>query len=73
MTSNIFPNPANQNKNPETEKPKRRKHRDWSGAIVGLLIGMAGMFAARLGHIWIGFDIFAQFLIQFVFLHWLVP
>ena len=68
MTYNIFPNPANQNKSPETEKPKRRKHRDWSGAIIGLLVGMAGMFAARLGHIWIGFDIFAQFWMQFTFL-----
>ena len=67
MTSNLFPSPANQNRIPEPEKTKRRKHRDWSGATVGAIVGLAGLFCARLGQIWIGFDIFAQFWIQFAF------
>ena len=67
MTSQFLPGPANQNLQPEKTKPKHL-HRDWSGATVGLLFGMAGMFAGRLGQLWIGFDIFAQFWIQFVFL-----
>jgi endonuclease/exonuclease/phosphatase (EEP) superfamily protein YafD len=65
VTSNIFPSPANQNTSPERNK---HKHRDWSGATIGAIIGLAGLFCARLGHIWIGFDIFAQFWMQFFFL-----
>ena len=65
MTSHIFPSPANQNKSPELKKRKRHRHRDWSGATVGAIFGFAGLFCARLGHIWIGFDIFAQFWMQF--------
>ena len=68
MTSHLFPSPANQNKTPLQEQAKRHKHRDWSGAMVGAAIGLAGLFAARLGQLWIGFDIFAQFWIQFFFL-----
>lgn len=68
MTSDYLSSPANQNKSPESEKPNRRKNRDWSGATIGLAIGLAGLFGARLGQIWIGFDIFAQFWIQFAFL-----
>ena len=68
MTSDYLSSPANQNKAPEPKNPKRHKHRDWSGATVGLIIGLAGIFAARLGEIWIGFDIFAQFWIQFAFI-----
>lgn len=67
MTSQQFSSPANQNKAPEPQKPKRRKHRDWSGATIGLFLGVAGLFAARLGQLWIGFDIFAQFWMQFIF------
>ena len=68
MTSHIFPSPANQNKSPEAEKRKHHRHRDWSGATVGAIIGLAGLFCARLGQIWIGFDIFAQFWMQFFFI-----
>jgi endonuclease/exonuclease/phosphatase (EEP) superfamily protein YafD len=67
VTANFFPSPANQNKIPENQKNKR-KHRDWSGAMVGVAIGLAGLFGAKLGQLWIGFDIFAQFWIQFFFL-----
>jgi endonuclease/exonuclease/phosphatase (EEP) superfamily protein YafD len=68
VTSHIFPSPANQNKSLKEEKHKRHRHRDWSGATVGAIIGFAGLFCARLGHIWIGFDIFAQFWMQFFFI-----
>jgi endonuclease/exonuclease/phosphatase (EEP) superfamily protein YafD len=68
VTSNFFPSPANQNKSPPKEQTKPRKHRDWSGAMVGAAIGLAGLFGARLGQLWIGFDIFAQFWMQFFFL-----
>ena len=68
MTSNPFPSPANQNKTPDTEKNKLRKHRDWSGATVGIIFGLAGLFCARLSQLWIGFDLFAQFWMQFFFI-----
>jgi endonuclease/exonuclease/phosphatase (EEP) superfamily protein YafD len=68
VTSKLFPSPANQNKSPQKQPAKPHKHRDWSGAMVGAAIGLAGLFGARLGQLWIGFDIFAQFWIQFFFI-----
>ena len=68
MTVEYYPSPANQNKAPEVDIPKRHNHRDWSGATVGLVFGLAGLFGARLGQLWIGFDIFAQFWMQFLFI-----
>ncbi|MBC8036710.1 MAG: endonuclease/exonuclease/phosphatase family protein [Rhizobiales bacterium] len=32
---------------------------------VGLLIGVGGLAASRLGHLWISFDVFSQFTLQF--------
>ena len=52
----------------EDDKPKRKKHRDWSGASLALLLGLLGLIAARLGHLWIAFDVFSQFSVQFLFL-----
>lgn len=68
MISKLFPRPANQIKSPQNMQAKRHEHRDWSGAMVGAAIGLAGLFGARLGQLWIGFDIFAQFWMQFFFL-----
>ncbi|MDE2446425.1 MAG: endonuclease/exonuclease/phosphatase family protein [Alphaproteobacteria bacterium] len=68
MTSSHSPGLAQLPLDPEPKKPKRRKHRDWSGATFGLLLGTFGMFGARLGQLWIGFDIFAQFWVQFGFI-----
>jgi endonuclease/exonuclease/phosphatase (EEP) superfamily protein YafD len=54
---------------PEVPKqPKQRRHTDWSGATVGVLFGIAGLVLARLGHLWVGFDVFSQFSAQFIFL-----
>jgi endonuclease/exonuclease/phosphatase (EEP) superfamily protein YafD len=36
--------------------------------MLGAAIGLAGLFGARLGQLWIGFDIFAQFWMQFFFI-----
>ncbi len=63
MTTDKLPSPANAN----VSKPKKIK-RDWSGATFGLLLGALGLIMARLGHLWVGFDVFAQFSMQFVFL-----
>lgn len=43
-------------------------HRDWSGATLALLVGVAGLVLARLGHLWIAFDVASQFSMQFLFL-----
>jgi endonuclease/exonuclease/phosphatase (EEP) superfamily protein YafD len=51
------------------QKPKKiRKATDWSGAMVGVFMGLAGLVLARLGHLWVGFDVFSQFSAQFIFL-----
>ena len=47
---------------------RRKRHREWSGAILVLLIGLAGLLAGRLGILWSRFDLFAQFSIQFAIL-----
>ena len=52
----------------EDNKPKQKKHRDWSGAAIALLFGVTGLIAARLGHLWIAFDVASQFSMQFLFL-----
>lgn len=49
-------------------KPKPKQHRDWSGAALALLVGVLGLIFARLGHLWIAFDVASQFSVQFLFL-----
>ena len=44
---------------------KRKRHREWSGAVVFLMLGLGGLVAGKLGLLWPRFDIFAQFSIQF--------
>jgi endonuclease/exonuclease/phosphatase (EEP) superfamily protein YafD len=55
---------------PETAKPpkKRKRNVEWGGALIGLLAGVCGLLAGRLGQIWVAFDVFAQFTAQFLFL-----
>ncbi len=65
MTS--FANPPTNLPATEDNKPKQKKHRDWSGASFALLFGLLGLIAARLGHLWIAFDVASQFSVQFLF------
>lgn len=50
------------------EPKKRRRNVQWGGALIGLLVGVSGVLAGRLGHIWPAFDVFSQFTPQFFFL-----
>lgn len=43
---------------------KKRKHVQWSGAFLGLLAGISGLVAGRLGLVWPAFDVFSQFGLQ---------
>ena len=47
---------------------RRKRHRESGGAVFILLLGLAGLFAGRLGMLWSRFDMFAQFTIQFYIL-----
>ena len=47
---------------------RRKRHRESGGAVFILLLGLAGLFAGRLGMLWSRFDIFSQFTIQFYIL-----
>jgi endonuclease/exonuclease/phosphatase (EEP) superfamily protein YafD len=52
----------------DTTKPKRKSLRIWHGATTAVVIGIAGLIAGRLGLLWVGFDVFSQFSLQFIFL-----
>ncbi len=47
------------------EAPPPRKRRGRSECLIGLLLGLAGLVASRLGNLWISFDVFSQFTLQF--------
>lgn len=49
----------------DARKKPLRKHRQWGGATLGLLIAMAGLLLGRLGYLYPAFDVFAQFGMQF--------
>lgn len=51
---------------PSKDKPKRRKHRQWGSAALGVLFGLGGLLAGRLGHLYAYFDVFAQLGAQFL-------
>lgn len=53
---------------PATEPPKKRISRDWTGASILLSIGVVGLCLGRLGFLWIRFDVFSQFAMQFLLL-----
>ena len=44
---------------------RRRRRRGRSACLLGLLFGLGGLIAGRLGGLWIVFDVFAQFTAQF--------
>lgn len=50
----------------EKEKKKKHRHRQWGGASLGVLFGLAGLLAGRLGHLYVALDVFAQFGAQFL-------
>jgi endonuclease/exonuclease/phosphatase (EEP) superfamily protein YafD len=50
------------------EQKPRKKSKGYGFAALGLLAGLLGLIASRLGQLWIAFDVFAQFTLQFVFL-----
>ena len=52
----------------EPRQKRKVKHRDWSGATLALLIGLGGLVLGRLGTLWIRFDVFSQFAMQFALL-----
>lgn len=58
--------PNSQGDNPEVGKPKKPRHRQWSGVVVGLLFGIGGLTAGRLGQLYPHFDVFSQFGLQFL-------
>ena len=45
---------------------KKRKARGRLECELGILLGAAGLVGARLGQLWIAFDVFAQFTVQFI-------
>ena len=63
---------------PEPAKKKRRA-RGRLECELGILLGAGGLIGSRLGHLWIAFDVFSQFTLQFVLvtiafvIGWLMP
>ncbi|MGH6855531.1 MAG: endonuclease/exonuclease/phosphatase family protein [Aestuariivirga sp.] len=49
----------------ETRRARRKRGGGRFECNVGLLIGLGGLAASRLGHLWIAFDVFSQFTLQF--------
>lgn len=47
---------------------KRKGRKGYLGCVLGLSIGLGGLAASRLGHLWVVFDVFSQFTPQFIFL-----
>jgi endonuclease/exonuclease/phosphatase (EEP) superfamily protein YafD len=45
---------------------KKPRHRGWFVALLGLLIGIGGLIAGRLGHLYAVFDVFSQLGVQFI-------
>ena len=52
----------------EAAAKKRKGPKGYLGCILGLSIGLGGLAASRLGHLWVAFDVFSQFTPQFIFL-----
>ncbi len=46
-------------------EPPPRNRRGRSECLFGLILGLLGLVASRLGNLWIAFDVFAQFTLQF--------
>jgi endonuclease/exonuclease/phosphatase (EEP) superfamily protein YafD len=59
-------NPEAQREKTEDHKPPKLRHRQWGGVVIGLLVGIGGLTAGRLGHLYPHFDVFSQFGLQFL-------
>lgn len=57
--------PAHTPPPPDAEPRKKRKATGRMECQLGLLLGMGGLVGSRLGHLWIAFDVFSQFTLQF--------
>ncbi len=62
------PDTSKQPTKTEPEPQPKKKRRGYFSAALGLLLGLCGLMASRLGQLWIAFDVFAQFTLQFAFL-----
>jgi endonuclease/exonuclease/phosphatase (EEP) superfamily protein YafD len=51
----------------ETSHRKRRRRHGVIGCLLGLGFALLGLATGRLGQLWIAFDVFSQFTLQFVF------
>lgn len=51
----------------ETSHRKRRRRHGFLGCMLGLSFALLGLAAGRLGNLWIAFDVFSQFTLQFLF------
>lgn len=50
----------------ETSQKKRRRRHGYLGCLLAITSAMLGLVAGRLGQLWIGFDVFSQFTLQFL-------
>ncbi len=50
---------------PEGSPRKKRRPTGGLECKLGLLLGIGGLIGSRLGHLWIAFDVFSQFTLQF--------
>lgn len=53
---------------PSDSAPLRRRRRGRGACLAGLAIGTLGLAASRLGQLWVAFDVFSQFTLQFAIL-----
>ena len=51
----------------ETAHKKRRRRHGYLGCMLGIICALLGLAAGRLGNLWIAFDVFSQFTLQFLF------
>lgn len=49
----------------DSRVPRRRRPSGVTGCMAGLVLGLAGLAATRLGQLWIAFDVFSNFTLQF--------
>jgi endonuclease/exonuclease/phosphatase (EEP) superfamily protein YafD len=58
--------PAKASPQPDDTKTRKRKPTGGIECKLGLLLGLGGLIGSRLGQLWIAFDVFSQFTLQFI-------